>query len=66
MSILKLNQMCFISLPLGFSYQKEYHETRKLADKMGVGDNDWIYEDEMDWEEEEDSEGTVRIRASLV
>ena len=33
---------------------------------MGVGDNDWIYEDEMDWEEEEDGEGTLRVKTSLV
>jgi hypothetical protein len=39
---------------LGFSFSDEYFETRRVAFELGIGDNDWIYENEEDWEEEEE------------
>ena len=38
----------------GFQFNDDYHRTRQVALDLGVGDNDWIYEDEEDWEEAED------------
>jgi hypothetical protein len=49
---------------LGFSFSDEYFETRRVAFELGIGDNDWIYENEEDWEEED--EGSLNIKLKLL